>query len=149
MKTGAGQPIFPAPVISPTSGIEIVAGMLVGLSLQIASGRDTRMAPDRSLRGFVVLIVEDDAQTLMGLLQLVGEALGCGLLSATCAEEALRIIDSGVNVDLVFSDVVMPQMDGVTLADLIRRRLPGLPVVLATGRPDVVDWVPSEAGLPC
>jgi len=54
-------------------------------------------------------------------------------------------MDAGLRVDLVFTDVGMPEMDGVTLAHLIGRRLPGLPVALVTGRPDVVDPV-TERG---
>jgi DNA-binding LytR/AlgR family response regulator len=52
-----------------------------------------------------------------------------------------------VQVDLVFADVVMPGMDGMTLAFLIGRRLASLPVVLATGRSDVVDSVTERGGI--
>ena len=62
-------------------------------------------------------------------------------------DEALRVIDTGLRVDLVFADVVMPEMDGVTLSHLIGKRRPGLPVVLATGRPDVVDSVTERGGI--
>jgi DNA-binding NtrC family response regulator len=69
------------------------------------------------------------------------------VLTASSGEEALRVIDSGLHVDLVFSDVAMPEMDGVSLAFLIGRRLPGLPVMLATGYPDVVDSVTDRGGI--
>ena len=48
---------------------------------------------------------------------------------------------------MVFADVVMPEMDGMTLAFLIGRRLAGLPVVFATGRSDVVDSVTERGGI--
>ena len=41
-------------------------------------------------------------------------------------------------VDLVFSDVIMPGMNGVELAGLIRERYPGLPVVLTSGYSNVL-----------
>ena len=69
------------------------------------------------------------------------------LRRASSGYEALNVIDSGVQVDLVFADVVMPEMDGMTLAFLIGRRLASLPVVLATGRSDVVDSVTERGGI--
>ena len=53
----------------------------------------------------------------------------------------------GVHVDLVFSDVVMPKVDGVLLARKIGRRRPRLPIVLTTGRPDFVDWIVNRGGV--
>ena len=105
------------------------------------------MAPEQALRGNVILIVDDDADTVSALERLIVEAFGCRVLTASSGDEALRLVDSGLHVDLVFADVVMPEMDGVTLAHLIGRRLPDLPIVLATGRPDVVDSVTERGGI--
>ena len=87
------------------------------------------MTIEQPLRGNVILVVEDDAETLTALAQLIASGLGCRVLTASSGYEALGVIDSGVQVDLVFADVLMPEMDGVTLAHLIRRRLPRLPIV--------------------
>src|SRR5437867_4430515 len=57
------------------------------------------------------------------------------------------MIDAGAPIDLVFSDVVMPGQDGLTLARQVETRRPSLPVVLATGRPDVVDSVIERGGV--
>ena len=100
---------------------------------------------DPPLRGFVILVVEDYADTLEVLEYLICEKLGCRVLAAPSVDEALQIIDSGSHVDLVFSDIVMPGKDGLTLAEQVRKRRPDLPVVLATGRPDIVDAL-LEAG---
>jgi DNA-binding NtrC family response regulator len=105
------------------------------------------VAAEQPLPGNVVLIVDDDADTVTALERLIVEAFGCRVLTASSGDEALRLIDSGLPVDLVFADVVMPEMDGVTLAHLISRRLASLPVVLATGRPDVVDSVTERGGI--
>ena len=105
------------------------------------------MTPEQPLRGNVILIVEDDVETLTALAQLIANGLGCRVLTALSGYEALDVIDSGVQVDLVFADVVMPEMDGMTLAFLIGRRLAGLPVVFATGRSDVVDSVTERGGI--
>jgi CheY-like chemotaxis protein len=97
------------------------------------------MENDRPLCGFVVLVVEDDADTRESLTALIREGLGCRVLSASSGCEALEIIDSKVRVDLVFSDIMMPAMDGLTLIDEVRKRLPQIPIVLATGMTTVLD----------
>ena len=94
------------------------------------------MENDRPLCGFVVLVVEDDADTRESLTAL---GLGCSVLSASCGSEALEIIDSKVRVDLVFSDIIMPSMDGLTLLHEVRKRRVQVPIVLATGMTTVLD----------
>ena len=105
------------------------------------------MAEDQSRSGSVVLVVEDDPESREVLVQLIGEALGYRVLSASCADDALRILDSGAHVDLIFSDIVMPGKDGLTLTQEVRRRAPHLPVLLATGYLEVVDSVITGGGL--
>ena len=46
---------------------------------------------------------------------------------------ALRLLDSNRNVDLLFTDVIMPDMNGDRLAKEALRRRPGLPVLFTTG----------------
>lgn len=96
---------------------------------------------DELLRGFVVLVVDDNADTLKTLCLLIGRSFGCGVLSASSYDDALRILDSDAHVDLVFSDVVMPKTDGLALARALRQRRPGLPVVLTTGFLGALDSV--------
>jgi two-component system, NtrC family, sensor kinase len=105
------------------------------------------MPLDQPLRGFVVLAVEDEPDTLNLLGHLIDEVFGCRVLSAPSGEDALRLIDSGVHVDLLFTDVMMPGKDGMTLAEELCKRLPDLSVVLATGRSDVVDQVVERGGV--
>jgi len=95
--------------------------------------------PEQPLRGFVILAVDDDPDTLDSVAFLIGEVFGCRVLRASSVDYALRMIDSGSRIDLVFSDVGMPKIDGLTFAELVRTRRPDLPFVLVTGRPDVVD----------
>src|SRR6476469_737134 len=97
------------------------------------------LTPDQPLGGFVILAVDDDPDTLNSAAFLISEAFGCRVLRASSVDYALRMIDSGSRIDLVFSDVGMPEIDGLTFAELVRSRRPGLPFVLVTGRPDVVD----------
>ena len=94
------------------------------------------MTTETALRGYVVLVVDDDHDNLELSAQVV-RSLGCEVLTASSSGEALGVLDSGAHVDLVFSDVVMPRESGLTLARAARER--GLPVVLGTGYPDAAD----------
>jgi CheY-like chemotaxis protein len=79
-----------------------------------------------------VLVVDDEPQVLDTATQLF-EALGCYVATAQSAREALAFLAREPDVALVFSDVRMPEMTGFELADEIRRRRPGLRVVLTSG----------------
>jgi CheY-like chemotaxis protein len=53
---------------------------------------------------------------------------------AADAEDALQMLERGEKFDLVFSDVAMPgAMDGFGLAHAVRRRYPGVPILLTSG----------------
>ncbi len=78
-------------------------------------------------------MVEDNVGVGQFATQIL-EDLGYRPVWAANAEEALEEIGRGVSrFDLVFSDVVMPGMGGVALAQELRNRSPHLPVVLTSG----------------
>nr|WP_280178528.1 PAS domain S-box protein [Methylobacterium gnaphalii] len=80
-----------------------------------------------------VLVVEDNIEVGQFATQILQD-LGYDTVWAANAEEALDMLGTdGAGVDVVFSDVVMPGMGGLALAEELRRRLPNLPVVLASG----------------
>jgi PAS domain S-box-containing protein len=80
-----------------------------------------------------ILIVEDNEIVGKFAVGLLTE-LGHSATWATDAKQALEILETrGGEFNLVFSDVVMPDMSGVELAQLIRSRWPELPVVLTSG----------------
>ncbi|WP_119303375.1 response regulator [Dongia deserti] len=80
-----------------------------------------------------VLIVEDE----VFLRSSVSDYLrSCGLhvIEAANALEAIRVLKSGTDIDVIFSDVQMPgSIDGVTLAQWISREHPGIKVILTSG----------------
>jgi CheY-like chemotaxis protein len=82
---------------------------------------------------FALLIV-DDEPLMTELFEKLMSKRGFAVLSAAGGEEALRILDAGeCAVDLVITDMTMPQMDGLALAAELLKRFPKLPVMLATG----------------
>ena len=85
---------------------------------------------------WTLLVVEDNADVGEFSTQLLHD-LGYETTLASNAEDALRHLDrDSRRFDIVLSDVVMPGMDGVSLAKEIRRRFPGLPIVLNSGYSD-------------
>ena len=89
-------------------------------------------------RGYRVLVVEDNDDVGRFSTELL-EDLGYTVRRAGNADAALAILaEDEFAADLVFSDVIMPGMNGVDLAGVIRDRYPGLPVVLTSGYSNVL-----------
>lgn len=89
-------------------------------------------------RGYRVLVVEDNDDVGQFSTELL-EDLGYTVRRVDNADAALVILgEDEFAADLVFSDVIMPGMNGVELAGVIRDRYPGLPVVLTSGYSNVL-----------
>jgi CheY-like chemotaxis protein len=83
--------------------------------------------------GTCVLVVEDNAEVGTFAVQTLAD-LGYVTVLATNAKEALaELAKDADRFDVVFSDVVMPGMNGIDLAQHIRERHHDLPVLLASG----------------
>jgi signal transduction histidine kinase/CheY-like chemotaxis protein len=78
-----------------------------------------------------ILVVEDNEDVGQFAETLLTE-LGHSVTLATSGEEALELARAH-DYDVVFSDVVMPGMGGLRLAERLAEEKPELPVVLATG----------------
>lgn len=94
----------------------------------------------------VVLLVEDEA--LIG--EMVAEALaenGFAVHRVDRADAALAFLESGAGADILFTDINLPGgMDGLALAEAARRIRPGLPVIYASGRWNLLDRLGAETG---
>lgn len=83
--------------------------------------------------GETILVVEDDASVRATSVELLS-ALGYSVLEAPNADSALAIVNSGVKIDMLFTDVVMPgNLRSPELARLATQRLPGLKVLFTSG----------------
>ena len=90
-----------------------------------------------------ILVVEDNPDVRHVAVSLL-EQLGYRTVEVETASAALDILAAGKNVDLVFSDVVLPgQTDGLALARTVTTRYPDIPVVLTTGYTKVFDTGPE------
>ena len=82
--------------------------------------------------GEVVLVVDDEPSVREFSRHALTE-LGYRVLEADGAEAALRLLDAHPEVTLLFTDVVMPEINGRQLADRARKRRPDLKVLFTTG----------------
>jgi PAS domain S-box-containing protein len=90
-----------------------------------------------------VLLVEDNPDVASVSASLL-EQLGYTVRRVPDADTALRDVELH-NVDLVFSDIVMPgKIDGLTLARRLRELRPELPILLATGYSDAAAGVRGD-----
>ncbi|QBY50842.1 response regulator [Cupriavidus oxalaticus] len=88
--------------------------------------------------GETVLVVEDDEDVRATVVEMLA-SLGYHVLRARDAQGALAIVERGVHIDLLFSDVVMPgPLRSTELADKVRERLPGIGVLFTSGYTDSI-----------
>jgi CheY-like chemotaxis protein len=95
-----------------------------------------RLEPDEG--GGTVLLVEDEIAVRRMLREALSGA-GFRVLEAGNGSEAIELWGSSVaEVDLVVTDVVMPLMNGLKLADELRRHRPDLNVLFMSGHSEEV-----------
>jgi CheY-like chemotaxis protein len=114
-------------------------GTIVTLLLPCSSSaqrarREEESAGVEAARSGRILLVEDNEEVGAFAETLLSE-LGYEVRWAKSAQRALAL-SRAEGFDAVFSDVVMPGMSGIELADVLGREKPGLPVVLTTGYSD-------------
>ncbi|MEO6839313.1 MAG: PAS domain S-box protein [Bradyrhizobium sp.] len=113
-------------------------GTSVKLYLPRATGVDqgaSEMRPSAAVQGGheAVLVVEDDALVRKYVLTQI-RSLGYSTLEACNAAEALQVIDSATEIDLLFTDVIMPgAMNGRQLVDEALKRRPSLKTLFTSG----------------
>jgi PAS domain S-box-containing protein len=118
-------------VINSTQG----EGTLIGIYLPLvdAPARDL----PRALASERVLVVEDEPE-LLALASSLFRSIGYDVLTASNGADAQSIIERDpAAVDIVFSDVVMPGMSGIHLAQWVHQTHPDIRVVLTSGYPQV------------
>ncbi|MCC7049628.1 MAG: PAS domain S-box protein [Alphaproteobacteria bacterium] len=124
---------------------EVDQGTTVRLFLPIsqaaAAREQARDAPRDLPHNEQILVVEDDRRvrrvTVRRLLDL-----GYRVLEAENGRDALEVLERQSEIDLVFTDVIMPGgMSGIELAQEVRRRWPALRILLTSGyaAPETVD----------
>jgi len=87
------------------------------------------------LKGNETILLVDDEPALITLSAELLEQHGYHVICAENAEQAIQILEQEP-VDLLFSDVIMPGMDGYQLADFVRMQYPQIKIQLTSGFTD-------------
>jgi CheY-like chemotaxis protein len=95
----------------------------------------------RALQAIKILLVEDE----LLIAELVSDVLaerGFEVKAVTTAEDALVRLEADPEIDLLFTDINLPGMDGAELARQARALRPDLPIVYASGRHSAMTIAP-------
>lgn len=96
--------------------------------------------------GLTILLAEDE-DSVRRFITMTLEEADCTVLTATDGSEAKAIFDDAEDViDVLISDVIMPTMDGPTLARTVLERRPDMKVILISGYSATEDWKPLIDG---
>lgn len=96
-----------------------------------------RQIPTDLLKDLQVLVVDDVIEVREMTSRLL-QSLGAITVQAQNGANALEVFERSPGLfDAIITDIVMPQLNGVELAQKIRARAPDLPIILMTGHADV------------
>ena len=118
---------------------EVGVGTTVKLYLPRYAGGEDQQAPETGGEllstgdgSETVLVVEDEERVRNYSSEALTE-LGYAVIAAETPRHALELIESGRRIDLLFTDVVMPEMNGRQLAEKALQLAPQLKVLFTTG----------------
>ncbi len=99
------------------------------------------------LDGYCALVAEDEPDLLI-LVTNILEDMGLDVIGASDGDEALVLLDEamdeGKEIDILLTDVVMPGLNGVKLADLVSSLSPETKIIFMSGYPANGDMAPVE-----
>ena len=101
-------------------------------SLEPATVSPAESQDGRTQNSEVVLVVEDEAIVRLLVVEVLGD-LGYRALEASDGNGALRVLDSPQRIDLLITDIGLPDINGRQIADSARIKRPGLKVLFMTG----------------
>src|SRR5882762_5779235 len=97
------------------------------------------MAPGQSAALRAILVVEDEMLLRMRAVDMVEDA-GFTAVEAINADDALAVLESRSDIELLFTDIQMPgSMDGLKLAYAVHSRWPSIKIILVSGQLKLTD----------
>jgi CheY-like chemotaxis protein len=142
--TGLGLAVVHGIVKQANGHVSVYSELGVGTTFKVYLPAEAGSAPPsgesrllRPVRGTeTVLLVEDEA-AVRRVARLALEAQGYTVLEAAGGADAVALVERDrPKVDLLLTDVVMPEVGGRQLAEALRARLPGLKVLYMSGYTD-------------
>jgi len=83
------------------------------------------------------ILVVDDEEAIREIISAMLSTAGYGCRTASDGLEALAVLDSGEEFDLLLTNLMMPNLDGIGLLERTKQKLPDMPVVLETAVHDI------------
>jgi CheY-like chemotaxis protein len=114
--------------------LESEAGRGTTLIMMLPAAQSAPATPEAARpapAGTRVLLVED-SDTVAAFAEAMLTGMGMSVRRAANADEALDALAAGDEFDILFSDIVMPGMSGIELAEHVHAERPALPILLAT-----------------
>jgi CheY-like chemotaxis protein len=93
------------------------------------------------------LLVVEDEDAVRGVLERMLTKHGHEVLTAAHPDQAVAIMNEGLPIDVLVTDVVMPGMSGPQLASRLTELQPGLPVIFISGYTDRPGQLPPGSTL--
>jgi CheY-like chemotaxis protein len=111
--------------------IKLYFPRLVGAAESVAKPHTGDVIPTGAAQQ-IILVVEDEEEVRQSTADMLRE-LGYTVIAVDSAAAALRVLAERHDLTLLFTDVVMPDMNGRKLAEEARRRKPDLKVLYTSG----------------
>lgn len=87
------------------------------------------------------ILVVDDEQNMCVVLKMLFQDEGYSVITSTDGNKVIQMLESGEVIDLIISDLKMPDVDGMMLLDYLRETDRDIPVVLITAYGTIPDAV--------
>jgi PAS domain S-box-containing protein len=142
--TGLGLPVVQGIVKQSGGNIEVYSEVGIGTTVKIylpavqeQPTSISRPSPSIPAVGTETILVVEDEDAVRELTALILRFSGYTVHMASNGPDALRLMENGTEkIDLLLTDVVMPEMSGSKLAEALRSRHPGLKMLFLSGYMD-------------
>ncbi|MCS6758158.1 MAG: response regulator [Candidatus Devosia euplotis] len=126
--------IYPVSVMGVGTTFKIFLPRYVASANEVAAKVAAAAASVRDLTGHERILLVEDEESVRAFSAQALRATGYEVFEADGGEEAMEMLaDIGFKVDLMISDVVMPEMDGPSLLKEVRKTMPNLKVIFVSG----------------
>ena len=94
------------------------------------------------------ILIVDDEDDMQAICSIITSNAGMEPVAFAEPMDAIDYLNRGARVDVLLSDLNLPQMSGLDLAKRVGETQPSLPVVLMTGRHDYIDAAIALGAIP-